>query len=550
MAEPLQQPQHPEALAEHVARLEARLARVEAQLGLATTLPLSRATSDHSQSNEAGAVNSDRPRTKGDELERHFGLPAFTLASVVALTSGLVYLLSLPHPNLPAMAPPVVGIALAASMLFMAYVLRTRFGLLAGYVRGAAMLLLYLATLRFYFFGRQPAIELESINGRGLLVLATLINAALAWRNRSRWLTLLVLVMACATGLVIGDGVFLLTGLPLIVTSAVVTSWRWNWPALLLAAIPLSHATYFALAIGNPILGGNLHYVREPPAAPGMLMVLACFFAAGSLFRPNHDREDGVTAVAALLNCALGYGIYLAHTAAAFSASFVALHAAGFTVFLGVAVLFWTRERSGVSTFFYAITGYVALSMAIIKAAPSPQVFVWLSGQSLVVLATAIWFRSRLIVVANFLIYAAIVLCYVLFVKRETGVSVGFGLVALVSARMLNWQQNQLELKTELMRNAYLFSAFMVLPYALHHLVPASCVALAWIGLAVGYYALNLIVRNQKYRWMGHATLALTAIFLVLAGPGRLDPIYRVASFLALGTVLLIISLTLRGQRT
>jgi len=44
------------------------------------------------------------------------------------------------------------------------------------------------------------------------------------------------------------------------------------------------------------------------------------------------------------------------------------------------------------------------------------DVFVWLSVQSVVVVATAIWFRSRLIVVANFAIFLAIVLGYVVLV--------------------------------------------------------------------------------------------------------------------------------------
>jgi hypothetical protein len=171
---------------------------------------------------------------------------------------------------------------------------------------------------------------------------------------------------------------------------------------------------------------------------------------------------------------------------------------------------------------------------------------VWLSVQSLVVLATAIWFQSRLIVVANFLIYAVIVAGYVFFVERETGVSVGFGLVALLSARLLNWQQQRLELKTGLMRNAYLAGAFIVFPYALHHLVPARWVALTWVALAVAYYGLNQTMRNQKYRWMGHATLALTAVFLLVIS---IEPAWRIASFLALGAVLLGVALTIRNSK-
>lgn len=549
MADSLQQPQPPEALAQHVARLDARLARIEAQLGLAAISQERSEENNRNPPNEVAThVDPCVSRPIDDELERQIGQPAFSLAGVIALTSGLGFLLSLQHPNLPPAAPGIIGIALAAALLLVAHILR-RAALLGSYVRGAAMLLLYFAALRFFFLGRVPAVDLDSVAGRTLLGLATLINAALAWRSRSRWLALLVVLMGCATGLTASGGIFVLIWLPLIAAAAVLTAWRWNWPGLLPAAISVTHLGYFLWAIGNPIFSGKISYAGEQPAAPGTLMAMVCFFAAGSLCRPNRDGENGVDAVAALLNCAFGYSGFLVHTAARYSDSFVALHTAAFAIFLSIAVLFRTRERSDVSTFYYAIAGYVALSMAIIKAAPSPHVFVWLSGQSLVVLATAIWFHSRLIVVANFLIYAVIVVGYVFFVQRETGVSIGFGLVALVSARLLNWQRERLELKTELMRNAYLLSAFLVLPYALQHLVPPGWVGLAWIGLAVGYYALNRIVRNQKYRWMGHATLGLTALFLILAGPGRLEPAYRVASFLVLGTVLLVVSLRLKPAR-
>ena len=69
--------------------------------------------------------------------------------------------------------------------------------------------------------------------------------------------------------------------------------------------------------------------------------------------------------------------------------------------------------------------------------------------------------------------------------------------------------------------------------------MPATYVGLAWTGLAPVYYLLNLIVRSQKYRWMGHGTLLLTTIYLVTVGTRDFEPLYRVVSFLALGTVLL-----------
>jgi hypothetical protein len=302
--------------------------------------------------------------------------------------------------------------------------------------------------------------------------------------------------------------------------------------------------TYALWAVGNPVRGGAFHFVPEPIYAPAFLLLYALVFGALPLFRPAEDTEDPATIAGGLATCALAYGLFLVHTAAAFPRIFALAQAGAAAVFLGLAVVFWLRRHSHVSTFFYAMTGYAAISMAIIKLAPTPDVFVWLSLQSVAVVTTAIGFRSRSIVVANFLLYVAIVLAYAILKKSETGISLGFGIVALVSARILNWQKHRLELKTELMRNAYLLSGFIVFPYALYHLFPARFVGLAWIGMALVYYVLNFVVRNRKYRWMGHGTLLLTAVYLVVAGARQLDPTWRIASFLVLGATLLIVSLT------
>lgn len=170
--------------------------------------------------------------------------------------------------------------------------------------------------------------------------------------------------------------------------------------------------------------------------------------------------------------------------------------------------------------------------------------FLWLSLQSLVVVATALWFRSRFIVVANFFIFLAIVLGYmVLNDGGERGVCFGFGFVALVTARVLNWKKERLELKTGFMRNAYLASAFVVIPYALYHVVPHAYVGVSWVGVALFYYAMNVIVRNPRYRWMGHLTLLGTVLYLLIIGITQLTAAYRILSFLLLGGVLLAISL-------
>lgn len=544
-------PQYPpDAVADNrIARLEERIARIEAQLGIeAPVAPVASVEASTPAAGELGPVQL--PVRGEDEFELQVGQNWFAVAGIAALTIGVGFMLSLPYASLPAWAPSTGGFALAAGLFLLANLWRRSFEIVSAYLRGAGIALFFISTLRMYFFGTSHVLGVDTIVGEAVLVIVVALNLAFAWWRGSPWLMALGLVTGYVSTIAVGSAWFLLIGLTLLAAVTAAASRLRHWPGLWLVGIPFSYLTYFLWAIGNPFRGGEFHFVANPLAAPGFLLVTALILAAGPLLRPNREREDGITNISSLLNCGLGYGCFLVHSAAAFPTIFTLLHAAAFLGFLGLAILFWLREHSRVSTFLYAMTGYAALSMAIIKAATVPEVFVWLSLQSVVVVTTAIWFRSRFIVVANFIIYAAIVLGYIILVRRETGISVGFGIVALGSARILNWQKNRLELKTELMRNAYLLSAFLVFPYALYHLVSAKYVGLAWVGLAVIYYVLNLVVQNQKYRWMGHATLLLAMLFLVIVGISRFEPIYRVVSFLVLGAVLLIVSLSFTRWRS
>lgn len=533
---------------ERIAQLEARLARVEAQLGLSPDTVPAPATVDAAVESSAEELIAPAARTE-DDLEFQVGQNWFAVVGIMVLAAGLGFTLTLPYASLPPAAPAMIGYALAGGLFLIAHLWRKSFELLAGYLRGAGMALLSFATLRLYFFGAHHVLSTETATGRALLLLVVAINLGIAWRRQSPWLFGLALLSGGAMALAVGAAGFVLPLFLGLVALAVLASLRADWPAIVPAAIFPAFVVYFLWAINNPLLGRSVHVMPGPAAALAFVLAGIALFATGSLLRARREKEDAVPIAAALLNCGAGYGVFLVHSAAAFQKIFVAAHLTASAVLLVIAVAFWLRERSRISTFIYAMTGYMALSMAIMKAAPLPEVFVWLSLQSVLVVATAIWFRSPFIVVANFLIYTGIVLAYVVVAKSENGISLGFGLVALLSARILKLKQERLELKSELMRNAYLLSAFIIFPYALYHLVPGRYAGLAWVGVALFYYAMNLLIRNQKYRWMGHGTLLLTALYLVIVGVSRFEPIYRNLSFLVLGSVLVAVSLVFTQLR-
>lgn len=536
------------ATARVLAEFEQRLARIEAHLGIAG------AGSPHSVTGGAvppaalQPVDLEAVRPPPD-LEFEVGQNWFSLAGILVLTMGIGFVLSLPFAALPAAVPGAVGLGLGAGLLMLAHAWRRSFTLVAGYLRGAAMVLLYIAVLRLLFPAPRAVLDPGGLAGQAALILTLAGFLVLALTRNSAWLATLAFALGFLSALVIGNAGFALPLIMVLAIAGVTVSQRRRWPAFGLALLPMSYTALLLWVIGNPLDGGPLRFATRPLLAPALFPGLVVTYAAAMLFRGDRQSESGTTNTAALLNCALGYAGFVVHTAAAFPKAFAPIHGAASVLFLGLAITFWVHERSRVATFLYAMTGYVALSLAIMKASEMPAVFVWLSLQSLVVVATAIWFRSRFIVVANFVIFAAIVLGYIVVVERENGISVGFGIVALLTARLLNWQKDRLELRTEVMRNVYLGGAFAIFPYALYHLLPLKYVALGWIALALLYYGLNLIVRNPKYRWMAHATLGLTTAYLALAGSGQLEPVHRIVSFLALGTVLLAVSLAFTWAR-
>ena len=70
--------------------------------------------------------------------------------------------------------------------------------------------------------------------------------------------------------------------------------------------------------------------------------------------------------------------------------------------------------------------------MAIIAGFDKPDFFILLCWQSLLVVALALLYRSKIIVMANFFIFLIIFLSYLFTAEKVGGISISFGVVALL----------------------------------------------------------------------------------------------------------------------
>ncbi len=521
-------------------KLDHRIAVIEDYLGISPK----EAESKSDQNND-----DDETAEQSSSLEFQIGENWFAKVGIVVLAIGIAFLLTLPFENLPAYIPSVFGFAITGGILWLSNKWQKNFELVSKYLLGAGLLLLYFSTLRLHFFDSQPAVE-NKILILTLLLIVVMLNTFIGLKRNSISLVGISLFLGYITA-IIGENPYFIFFLVLALSvTASYLKLRMNWQSIGIIGIVFTYFTHFLWAIGNPIMGNKIAIIAGLEFNLIFLLFYVLAFAVGNYFREKDTPETPAVIISTLLNIGGFFMLFLFMTLLAFKESAGIYHLVCSLILLIISFLFWTKHNSIYSTFFFAITGYTALSVAIIHQFEVPNLFIVLGWQSIVVIVTAIWFRSRIIIVANFILYLIILSTFLVMAGEVGIISMSFGIIALISARILNWKKDRLELKTELMRNAYLICALFIIPYSLYSSVPEGYFIISLVMVTIVYYVLSIMLKNRKYRWMGHATLLLTVFYIIIMSTGELDPVYRIFSFLIVGIVLIVVSLLYTKYRS
>jgi hypothetical protein len=185
----------------------------------------------------------------------------------------------------------------------------------------------------------------------------------------------------------------------------------------------------------------------------------------------------------------------------------------------------------------------MSMSIALYGLFGFPRVYLLLSVQSLVVVSMALWFRNKLIVVMNSILFLTILVVYLVSSKSIDGVNFSFALISLISARIINWKKSRLHIETDMMRNLYLIEGFIMVMFALLYAVPKQFVTLSWTIAALLYFFLSFILKNVKYRYMALGTMICAAVYLFIIDLARIEIIYRVLALLFLAAISIGISM-------
>ncbi len=540
MSEPANNTRSESAMvSELLQRLDARVRRIEAHLGIESE---STAVLERPLDLRLGAAAPAKAQAEEEE-SLEFRIGEFWLGQVgtIVLLLGLAFLISYPFPSFPPLFASVFGYIAVAALFGLAQYWKKTYPFLSRILFGGGLILLYFATLRLHFFSSHPVIPQKAI-GLTVLLVVLISNLYVAAKRHSPILAAINLALCYLTALFSDSAPI---ALALITASSALSVYllvRYNWQAVAMASLVMAFTSHLLWLFNNPIIGNRLQPIHEHHGNLVYLAIYGALYALANILRNPKSYSKFFEVSLTLFN---GWAIFVLGAFNAFTffrpqLSLLALLTSFF--FMAVAIANWRHDKSSLATSFYACFGFVALSSAIFAQFRSPDYFVWLGWQSLLVIITAIWFRSRIIIIANIVIYVCIYLTYLRVVPSYDLVNLSYAITALTSARILNWKKERLTLKTDLIRNIYLACAFFIILYGLQHAISARFVSLAWLLAALFYFAMSLLLKNIKYRWMAILTIFATVLHVFIIDMSKLEAGFRIILFLAVGIVLLLLS--------
>jgi len=526
----------------HVEALETRLARIENQLKILGATSKNIDHEDYESGEADPAINPAQSVTYETQYESRLVENGFAWISSIVYLFGIIFLMTYVRNLGYNFFASLIGYGGTASLFLLSYFLRKSFPhlLSAGQITG--LLLLYYVTLRLHFFSIEPLIPQKSI-ALVLLIMAIGVQLYFAIRKENEFLAAIALILTLAAALFY-NATHVTLGLVTIVGigSLVLFSFFGWWRLLLfvLFAVYLTHGLWY---LNNPVMGNPMKAVESHQHNIIYLFMYATVFAMSLSIPHKKTVTDAALISIAIWNAICFTLLMLLVVLGFYENNYTWIFMLIAALCILYSVLLKSKTERKFAPAFYACFGFMALSVSVYGYSGLPDVYFFLALQSLLVVSMALWFRSKIIVIVNTILFVTILLAYVITAVPIHPISFTFALIALATARILNWKKERLTLRTEVFRNIYLATAFFTVLYALYHAVPSQYITLSWTASAVIYFILSIVLSNVKYRWMGILTILVSSLRLFLFDLAGLETGYRVVAFLFFAIIALGVSI-------
>lgn len=497
----------------------------------------------HSEDEEDEEINLGFRHSDDTQYESNIGEYGLAWLGNIVLFFGITFLVEYLRISGYNLVSSVFGFTSVAGIFGLAYYFRESNPYMARIFNLNGYLLLFYVTLKLHFLTTNPIIASKAF-GLMLLLGVTGFLLFLSIRKKITLLTGLSMILLSVTAVVSDSTHLMLPLATLISILGTVFLYRFGWIRPVFLSIFLVYLINMIWLLNNPLMGHPLQVITNHQSGYIYLFIGSAIFSLIALM-PSDDQKYSSTGITgALVFNGIGFtllmGLYILSFFPEnyiFPTGIIAIYCIIYSIILKV------RSVWKIAAALYALFGFVALTVCIYGIYHFPQAYFLLAIQSLLVVSMAIWFRSKFIVIMNSLMYLALLLVYLTTSATGDAMNISFSLVALATARILNWKKERLTIKTDLIRNFYLLTAFPMVLFTLHHLVPDQFVTLSWALAAVAYLLLSLILKNVKYRYMALGTMIAASFYLFLVDLSRIELVYRVVALLSLAFVAIGISI-------
>jgi hypothetical protein len=484
----------------------------------------------------------------GSTLESSFGEFGLAWLGNLVLLFGIVFLVKyLQNSGLPVISA-VLGYLFVTALFLVSNYLKNTNKSMASVFSLNGYVLLFIVTMQLHFFSKAPMLT-GLYPDLILLLVVSVIVGYMANRRKSERLAGLTFIMAAVTAVVSDHTHFLLPLTVLISIAAVYFIYRFGWWRLLIFSILLVYFINFVWLIGNPFMGHPVQVIKVHESGFVYIYFIAAAYSSIAMIRKKDLIPDQGAIFSIIMN-GLGFSFLIAlFVLAFFKDNYILLFGtiALFCIVYSIFLQYWSTWK--VTASLYALYSFVALSVTVYGIYAFPKAYSLLAIQGYLVVIMAIWFRSRVIVVMNTFLFIILLIAYLTASHSSNSANIAFALVALATARTLNWQKENLKIKTELLLNTNLIVGFFMVLYALYRLVPGNYVTLSWTAAAALYFVLSFAMHNVKFRYLALGTTGATALYLFIVDLARVEIIYRVAAFLFLAMISIVLSLYYARRR-
>jgi len=455
---------------------------------------------------------------------------------LIAITFFVQYLHQSGHPELSL----VLGYAVVTGIYFISFFMRKAYIHLSTLLRYSGHFLLFYLTIRLHFI-ENPVLKNQVLGLVALLLVAGVL-LYLSIRKESQLFTGIVLLMLLISGILSNSTHFLLGVSTLAAGLSVYFYFRFGWIKLVIAFISLIYFAHFLWLLNNPIITHQAQF-REHHEFGFIYLIATGFIFSLLAILPKKETISNDILIFSLIWNGLCFTTLLVLTVFTYlNNSYILIFSLISFFSLLYSVIIQSRSDLKISASIYAIYGFIAMSVAIYGIFLLPKAYMLLAIQSFLVVSMALWFRSRFIVVMNTLLYLMLLVFYLKAPVNFNAANFTFMLVAFITARVVNWKKDRLQIKTEFIRNFYLVAGLTMTLVAFHHAMPDTLITVSWIFAALLFFAFSLLLKNVKYRWLAISALIASAINLLFVDMSNSNIEFRILVFFLLAIISIAIS--------